>query len=187
METKRSTFATSFYIKRSAVRNRDGKAPIMVKISVDGDDKAVGTKLFVTPDLWENGKAKGKSAEANEINGQLKEVSARLTNHYHRILREEDFVTAEKLRNAFLGVGVMENCILKDFENMNKEFGAMVEKGQRAKSTYNKYLAVYNHFKTFLWEKKKRTDMAYKELTKEIIADFDKYLRVEKGLSANTL
>lgn len=81
----------------------------------------------------------------------------------------------------------MENCILKDFENMNKEFGAMVEKGQRAKSTYNKYLAVYNHFKTFLWEKKKRTDMAYKELTKEIITDFDKYLRVEKGLSANTL
>ncbi len=54
-------------------------------------------------------------------------------------------------------------------------------------STYNKYLAVYNHFKTFLWEKKKRTDMAYKELTKEIITDFDKYLRVEKGLSANTL
>ena len=96
METKRSTYATSFYIKRSAVRNRDGKAPIMVKISVDGDDKAMGTKLFVTPDLWENGKAKGKSAEANEINGQLKEVSARLTNHYHRILREEDFVTAEK-------------------------------------------------------------------------------------------
>lgn len=152
METKRSTFATSFYIKRSAVRTRDGKAPIMVKISVDGDDKAVGTKLFVTPDLWENGKAKGKSAEANEINGQLKEVSARLTNHYHRILREEDFVTAEKLRNAFLGVGVMENCILKDFGNMNREFGAMVEKGQRAKSTYNKYLAVYNHFKTFLCE-----------------------------------
>lgn len=159
----------------------------MVKISVNGDDKAVGTKLFFIPELWENGKAKGKSAEANEINGQLKEVFARLTNHYHRILREEDFVTAEKLRNAFLGVGVMENCILKDFEHMNKEFGAMVEKGQRAKSTYNKYLAVYNHFKTFLWEKKKRTDMAYKELTKEIITDFDKYLRVEKGLSANTL
>ncbi len=58
METKRSTFATSFYIKRSALRNRDGKATIMVKISVDGDDKSMGTKLFVTPDLWENGKAK---------------------------------------------------------------------------------------------------------------------------------
>lgn len=74
METKRSTFATSFYIKRSAVRNRDGKAPIMVKISVDGDDKAVGTKLFVTPDLWENGKAKvtdtGELEEAPGSDGE---------------------------------------------------------------------------------------------------------------------
>ena len=54
------------------MRNRDGKSPIMVKISIDGDDKALGTKLFVTPDLWENGKAKGKSAEATEINGQIR-------------------------------------------------------------------------------------------------------------------
>lgn len=40
------------------MRNRDGKAPIMVKISIDGDDKVLGTKLFVTPDLWENVDAK---------------------------------------------------------------------------------------------------------------------------------
>lgn len=187
METKRSTFKTLFYIKKTAVRNSDGKAPIMVRITIDGKETVFSSKLFVTPGLWESGKAKGKSAEATGINEQLKEVTTRLTNHYHRILREEDFVTAEKLRNAFLGIGVMENCILKDFENMNKEFEAMVEKGQRAKSTYNKYLTVYSHFQTFLWEKKKRTDMAYKELTKEIITDFDKYLRVEKGLCGNTL
>ena len=84
-------------------------------------------------------------------------------------------------------VGWIVNVDLKGFGNRNRWFEAMGEKGPRAKSTYNKYLAVYNHCKTFLWEKKKRTDMAYKELTKEIITDFDKYLRVEKGLSANTL
>ena len=38
-----------------------------------------------------------------------------------------------------------------------------------------------------MWEKRKRTDMAYKELTKDFIDDFDSYLRNEKGLSANTL
>ena len=59
----------------------------------------------------------------------------------------------------------------------------------RSLKRYNKYLAVYNHFATFLWEKKKRTDMAYKELTKEVITDFDKCRtlgysrdRVEKDL-----
>lgn len=57
----------------------------------------------------------------------------------------------------------------------------------RAKSTYNKYLTVYKHLKAFMWEKRKRTDMAYKELTKDFIDDFDSYLRNKKELSANTL
>lgn len=74
----------------------------------------------------------------------------------------------------------MENCILKDFQTMNKEFGDMVEKKLRAKSTYNKYLTVYKHLEAFMWEKKKRTDMAYKELTKDFIDDFDSYLRNER-------
>ncbi|WP_281962232.1 site-specific integrase [Bacteroides nordii] len=189
MKAKRSTFKVLFYIKRTAVRVSDGKVPVMVRITIDGSVVTLSAKQFVTPALWNSDaeKVSGKSAEALEVNPQLDEISTRINNHYHRILREEDFVTAEKVRNAFLGVGVMENCILKDFETMNKEFGEMVEKGLRAKSTYNKYLTVYKHLEAFICEKKKRTDMAYKELTKDFIDDFDSYLRNGKGLSANTI
>ena len=169
MKTKRSTFKVLFYLKRTAARVSDGKAPVMARITIDGDIATFSAKLFVTPSLWnaEAGKVNGKSAEAVEINPQLEEIKARINNHYYQILRADDFVTSEKVRNAFLGIGVMENCILKDFQTMNKEFGDMVE--------------------AFMWEKKKRTDMAYKELTKDFIDDFDSYLRNEKGLSANTL
>ena len=189
MKTKRSTFKVLFYVKRTAARVSDGKAPVMARITIDGDIATFSAKLFVTPSLWnaEAGKVNGKSAEAVEINPQLEEIKARINNHYYQILRADDFVTSEKVRNAFLGIGVMENCILKDFQTMNKEFGDMVEKKLRAKSTYNKYLTVYKHLEAFMWEKKKRTDMAYKELTKDFIDDFDSYLRNEKGLSANTL
>ena len=189
MKTKRSTFKVLFYVKRTAERVSDGKAPVMARITIDGDIATFSAKLFVTPSLWnaEAGKVNGKSAEALQINPQLEEIKARINNHYYQILRADDFVTSEKVRNAFLGIGVMENCILKDFQTMNKEFGEMVEKKLRAKSTYNKYLTVYKHLEAFMWEKKKRTDMAYKELTKDFIDDFDSYLRNEKGLSANTL
>ena len=189
MKTKRSTFKVLFYVKRTAARVSDGKAPVMARITIDGDIATFSAKLFVTPSLWnaEAGKVSGKSAEALQINPQLEEIKARINNHYYQILRADDFVTSEKVRNAFLGIGVMENCILKDFQTMNKEFGEMVEKKLRAKSTYNKYLTVYKHLEAFMWEKKKRTDMAYKELTKDFIDDFDSYLRNEKGLSANTL
>lgn len=184
MKTKRSTFKVLFYVKRTAARVSDGKAPVMARITIDGDIATFSAKLFVTPSLWnaEAGKVSGKSAEALEINPQLEEIKARINNHYYQILRADDFVTSEKVRNAFLGIGVMENCILKDFQTMNREFGEMVEKKLRAKSTYNKYLTVYKHLEAFMWEKRKRTDMAYKELTKDFIDDFDSYLRNEKGL-----
>ena len=189
MKTKRSTFKVLFYVKRTATRVSDGKAPVMARITIDGDVATFSAKLFATPSLWnaEAGKVSGKSAEALQINPQLEEIKARINNHYYQILRADDFVTSEKVRNAFLGIGVMENCILKDFQTMNREFGEMVEKKLRAKSTYNKYLTVYKHLEAFMWEKRKRTDMAYKELTKDFIDDFDSYLRNEKGLSANTL
>lgn len=189
MKAKRSTFKVLFYLKRTAVRVSDGKVPVMVRITINGEPAPFSAKLFVTPSLWltKAGKVKGRASEAEEINPQLDEIRTRINNHYYRILREDDFVTAEKVRNAFLGIGVMENCILKDFQNMNREFGEMVKKNLRSQSTYTKYLTVYKHLETFMWEKKKRTDMAYKELTKDFIDDFDSYLRNEKGLSANTL
>ena len=81
----------------------------MVRITIDGQDIVFSSKLFVNPTIWKNGAASGKSVEAVKTNGLLNEITTRLTNHYHRILREEDFVTAEKLRNAFLGIGMMEN------------------------------------------------------------------------------
>lgn len=117
MKTKRSTFKVLFYVKRTAVRVSDGKAPVMARITIDGDIATFSAKLFVTPSLWnaEAGKVSGKSAEALEINPQLEEIKARINNHYYQILRVDDFVTSEKVRNVFLGIGVMENCILKDF------------------------------------------------------------------------
>lgn len=88
MATKRSTFKTLFYIKKTSVR-KDGKAPIMVRITIDGQDIVFSSKLFVNPTIWKNGAASGKSVEAVKTNGLLNEITTRLTNHYHRILVEE--------------------------------------------------------------------------------------------------
>lgn len=69
MKTKRSTFKVLFYVKRTAARVSDGKAPVMARITIDGDIATFSAKLFVTPSLWnaEAGKVNGKSAEAVEI------------------------------------------------------------------------------------------------------------------------
>ena len=98
MKAQRSTFKVLFYLKRTAARVSDGKVPVMVRITINGEPAPFSAKLFVTPSLWltKAGKVKGRTSEAEEINPQLDEIRTRINNHYYRILREDDFVTAEK-------------------------------------------------------------------------------------------
>ena len=72
MKTKRSTFKVLFYVKRTAVRVSDGKAPVMARITIDGDIATFSAKLFVTPSLWnaEAGKVSGKSATTTRYSGR---------------------------------------------------------------------------------------------------------------------
>ena len=62
----KSTFRTLFYLRANRVKN-DGKAAIMIRITINGDITQFYTKLDVHPDLWDAklGRVRGKSAEAS--------------------------------------------------------------------------------------------------------------------------
>lgn len=188
MKTRRSTFKVLFYLKKKAER-ADGKVPVMIRITVDGEIAQLSAKLFVTPDLWDMtaGKVSGKSAEAVQTNPLLDQIKSRIVQHYNCIMQEEDFATAEKVKNAFLGIGVMNRTLMKDYAEFNTSFKEMVDNGTRERSTLTKYRVVYNHLSDFLSIKKNRKDIAYKELTEQFIWEFDSYLRDIVGLSHNTV
>lgn len=96
MKAKRSTFRVLFYLKKKAER-ADGRVPVMIRITVDGEIAQLSAKLFVTPDLWDTaaGKVSGKSSEAVQTNPLLEQIKSRIVQHYNRIMQEEDFATAE--------------------------------------------------------------------------------------------
>lgn len=64
----RSTFKDLFYLKRQSEKN--GKVPIMGRITVNGTIAQFSCKLNVRPALWDThaNKASGKSVEAQRIN-----------------------------------------------------------------------------------------------------------------------
>ena len=55
------------------------------------------------PALWDvkGNKAKGKSAEAPDINLDLDNIKAQIIKHYQRISDREAYMTAEMVRNAY--------------------------------------------------------------------------------------
>lgn len=187
-QTKRSTFKLLFYLKKNEPK-KNGNAPVMARITIDGTAKTLGTKLEINPNNWDlkYGRVEGKSAKALNINQKLDNIRGRIDTIYEDMLKHEGFVTAQKLKLAFLGVGVMEDSLLKVFKKNNEDFGKMVAKGERSESTYYKYKIVYKHVKEFIKCRYHRDDMAFRELTCDFIREFDFFLRIDKECSHNTV
>jgi hypothetical protein len=61
----RSTFKILFYIKKNAVKS-NGKAPVMARITLNGEIAQFSLKCEVNPSEWNpgTGRAVGKSAAA---------------------------------------------------------------------------------------------------------------------------
>jgi site-specific recombinase XerD len=187
-QTKKSTFKLLFYLKKNELK-KNGNAPIMARITIDGTPKTFGTKLEIDPNNWDlkHGRVQGKSAQALSINKKLDNIRGRIDKIYEDMLKHEGFATAQKVKLSFLGVGVMDDAILKVFNDQNEDFKKLVEKEERSQSTYNKYITVYNHLTTFIKERYHRDDMAFRELTTDFIREFDFYLRYDLQSSHNTV
>ena len=102
----RSTFKVLFYLKRN--KDKDQKVvPVMGRITVNGSIAQFSAKLSVPETLWEvsGGRAKGRSLEADRINRHLDNIRTQIGKHYQDICDRESYVTAEKVKNAYLGFG----------------------------------------------------------------------------------
>lgn len=187
-QTKKSTFKLLFYLKKNELK-KNGNAPIMARITIDGTPKTFGTKLEINPNNWDlkHGRVQGKSAQALSINKKLDNIRGRIDKIYEDMLKHEGFATPQKVKLSFLGVGVMDDAILKVFSDQNEGFKKLVEMEERSQSTYNKYITVYNHLTTFIKERYHRDDMAFRELTADFIREFDFYLRYDLQSSHNTV
>ena len=97
-------------------------------------------KLSVPISLWDTkaNKAAGKSLEARRINEKLENIKTNISKQYQRLCDRDSYVTAEKVRNAFLGMGDDCRLLLQTFDEYLAGFLKRVGK-DRAYSTYEDY------------------------------------------------
>ena len=165
-------------------KEKNGVAPILGRITVNGQAVQFSCKQMVAPTLWDAkaNRAKGKGAEAQKINHALDKIKAKIIEHYQQIREREGFATAEMVRNAYQGIGSEYETLLSAFDKHNADFSKRVGK-DRSKGTYQKYCIVRNHLARFINSYYKRKDISMKELSEDFIRQFDIYLRTEVCLS----
>ena len=183
----RSTFKVLFYLKRNAPK-KNGLIPVMCRITVNGKIAQFSCKLDVEEKLWnvKSGRVSGRSIVAQETNRMLDKIRVGIVRAYQQISDRDNYVTAEKVRNAYLGLGMNHETLLAVFRQHNEDYEKQVGKLKSLRS-YWKYCVVYKHLAEFVEKRYKVSDIALKELTPAFITDFELFLRVEKNHCNNTV
>ena len=183
----RSTFKVLFYLKRNAPK-KNGLIPVMYRITVNGKISQFSCKLDVEEKTWniELGRVSGRSTVAQETNRMLDKIRVGINKAYQDICDKDNYVTAEKVRNVFLGMGMNHETLLAVFRQHNEDYEKQVGKIKSLRS-YWKYCIVYKHLEEFIKQRYKVSDIALKELAPAFITDFELFLRTEKNHCNNTV
>ena len=184
----KSTFSIIFYLKRQVVK-KDGTVPVMGRITVDGTQTQFSCKVTANPKLWDTkgGRMTGKSMLALEMNRKLDKMRVSINKHYQEILDRDNYVTAEKVKNAFLGLEYRCQTLLKVYSQYNEDYEKLYKAGMRSWGSLRRYRCVYRHLQEFLQSRYHVNDISLKELTPAFITDFEAFLRTDKHLCENSL
>ena len=183
----RATFKILFYLKRNAPK-KNGLIPVMCRITVNGKIAQFSCKLDVEEKSWnvELGRVSGRSVVAQEANRMLDKIRVGVNKAYQDVFDRDTYVTAEKVRNEYLGMGMNHKTLLAVFRQHNEDYAKLVGK-MKSQRSYWKYCVVYKHLSEFIKTRYKVEDIALKELAPAFITDFELFLRVEKGHCTNTV
>lgn len=180
----RNTFSVLFYPKKGSEK-KNGAAPIMARISVNAARSHFSTKLEIHPENWNIAAGKAKGKDAALINERLSEIRAVLHKIYHEQQQRQSRVTAENVKNEFMGLSMKHETILELFQKHNETVKEQVGIS-KTKPTYQKYEITRKHLADFIKSKYNLSDIAIKEINLMFITDFEVYLRTTCKCNANT-
>ena len=104
------TFGLLFYLKKSKV-DTQGKAPIYLRITVNGKRSEISIKRRTDINKWCNkaNKVKGNTEEVRELNAYIDILTSKIYNHQRELIHDDKEVTAETIKSkkrTFLEGGI---------------------------------------------------------------------------------
>lgn len=167
-----NTFGIQFVIRKHRIK--DGEAPIYARITVNTNRCEISVKRRIHTDNWNNGKgmAKGKNPEISKLNSYLEQVRSQLTNYYQELVINKQALTADAIKNKFLGVEVSEQTLMGLIKYHNDRMDENLEWG-----TQKNYFTTEKYISEFLNDKLIKKDIPLSELNYRFINDFEYFLR----------
>ncbi|WP_295797464.1 site-specific integrase [Mucilaginibacter sp.] len=182
----KTNFSLLFYMKKQK-NYQSGSAPIYIRITVSGKRSETTTGRECEPSRWNAGagRANGTKEDTRAFNAFLDDLQTKVY-QAHRLLTEADeLITAETIRNKFLGKTEKPRSLIEIFKDHNKKVGALIGK-EYAKGTLCRYQTSLKHTIDFLKWKYNLTDIDIKKVDHAFLMEYEFYLRSERKCANNS-
>ena len=178
-----------YFSLRESKQNKKGLSPIEVPITTNGKRIYFSTGKHVPAADWNKEKqaVKGKSEEAQLINGYLIQLRNKIYQKEIELLQKGYLITAELLKEAITDKveALNEKTLLDVLNEHNTERKAMVGKTV-APATYWVFEYTGRLFKEFIQKKYERKDLYLREINLGFIQGFHAFLLGEKKMGQNS-
>ncbi len=173
----RKTFFVSFFLRRDRVM-KNGTAPIMARISVNGIAKEIYTQCRTAVDKWDpaKGRATGRDRLSYEVNAYIDDFRAKVIEIY-RTLQAEGFEgNAIEIKERLKSPGKQVRMLLAELmlycEKRQKEVGVRI-----TQLTSNKYYRLCRYLHEYTRLEYKKEDIRLTEVTYGYLDGFNTFLQ----------
>lgn len=166
------TFGIHFVLRM--IKNISGIAPVNTRISVNSKRCEISIKRRIAVENWNigNGMAKPSSNENKQLNSYLEQIRKMMVQSYQDLVLGKQVVTAEAIKNKFLGLDISDMFLCKLIEYHNTNCKEILRWG-----TLKNYFTTQKYIELFLKEKYKTSDIYLTSLNYKLIIDFEYFLR----------
>jgi len=161
---------------------------IYVRVTFDSRRIELATRLSIEEKNWSQQKqcAVGDTKEAREINKELSIVRADILKHYNRMIALDRPITAELLKNEYLGTRETEHSLIEALNYYYNRFKEKVEIGKKAANTLKCIHTTNEKIKSFIKYRYKVSDMNLSEVKTSFVTELEHYLTTKDKLSNNS-
>jgi len=171
-----TTFGISFLIRKCKADKKRGD--IYARITIDGDGKELSTKEQISLSSWDSAKSrvKGNSIEVKSINEHLDNIKLSIKEKYRKLLDDDKLVTAETVRNAYLGnQAELKGHKLKELLAYYKKIWKLKLK----EGGFKNYKTTIKYLELFLDYQFASSDVFLSQVDGQFATDFEHYIRTQ--------
>lgn len=166
-----------FYLKKRS-NYKSGPVAIYLRFTVEGQRAEASTGKTCEPLRWnaQAGRAHGTKEDVRILNAYLDKLEAKAQELHNLMIINQDFITAETLKNRFIGKQEKVRSLVSVFDDHNQKMESLV--GQEfEKSTLQRYKTCLMHCKDFMQWQYNVSDIPITKINFSFLNDFEFYLR----------